>query len=172
MQPLHREELLSTYPIFLLEVLWEGFVYRFASYGVSVDSIDGSLYFGGGLNDPELEEKMESIQADPESGSIAVEVVFPVDLVQKYMEEGKSLDSATAELSMVLELDGAIVQSYEDRIKLFSGVIIQPIIGDPERPTGYTTFSIERNPLNAPKTLIPSSWRIDLGIMWRLLQLM
>jgi hypothetical protein len=164
MQPLHREELLGTFPVFLLEILWEGFTYRFASFGVEVASLEGSIYFGGGLNDPELEEKMDSIQADPESGSIAIEVVFPVDLVQKYMEEGKSLESATAELSMVLEIDGAIIQSYEDRIKLFSGVVIQPIIGDPEQPTGYATFSIERNPLNAPKTLIPASWRIELGI--------
>ena len=164
MQPLNREELLATYPVFLLEVFWEGFTYRFASFGVELESVEGSIYFSGGLNDPELEEKMESIQADPESGSIAIEVVFPVDLVQKYIEEGKSLESATAELSMVLDdCRGRIVQTYEDRIKLFSGVIIQPIIGDPEQPTGYATFSIERNPLNAPKTLIPSGWRIELN---------
>jgi len=161
MQPLNRESLLNTYPVFLLEVLWEGYRYRFASYGVEVIGVDGGIYFDGGLTDPELEEKMESIQSDPESGSVAIEVIFPVDLVQKYMEEGKSLDNALAELSMVLERDGAIETSYEDRIKLFSGVIVQPIIGDPEQPTGYTNFSIERNPLNAPKTLIPTGWRIN-----------
>ena len=164
MQPLTRQEALGTYPVFLLEVIWEGNSYKFSTFPVEIyTAAGGSLYFGGGLSDPELQEKMESMQADPESGSVALEAVFPVNLVQKYMQEGKTLDNATAQISMVMEMNGYIVQNYEDRIKLFSGLVLQPIIGDPEQPVGYCAFSIERNPLNQPRTVIPSTHRIQIG---------
>ena len=61
---------------------------------------------------------------------------------------------------MALERGGQILTSYEDRIRLFSGNVAQPIIGDPSKPTGAAAFTLERNPLSDPVPMIPASQRI------------
>lgn len=160
-QPANYAELAGSFPVFLLEITWEGFTYRFSTFPVELSKSDGtSVGFDGGLADPNLEERLESVAADMESDGIQIEVVFPVDLVERLIVQGRSLETATAELSMALERGGQILTSYEDRIRLFSGNVAQPIIGDPSKPTGAAAFTLERNPLSDPVPMIPASQRI------------
>ena len=59
---------------------------------------------------------------------------------------GRILDGARAELSYVMIRNGAILQTWDERILLFEGEISQPIIGDPEEPEGFAAFSVEQQP--------------------------
>lgn len=164
MQPATREQLIGAMPVFLLEVVWQGFTYRFSSFPLQLLTDDGSsLVFDGGLEDPELEERIQSVTSNPETEGLSVAVVFPVDMMEMMMVHGQALDLARGELSMVLERSGEIQQTYEQRIRLFSGLVIQPIIGDPEMPAGYSSFTLERNPLLFPSPIIASNQYITPG---------
>lgn len=145
----------GAYPVFLLEVQWDGELYRFSSYPVDLATSSGdSVHYIGGLEDPDMEEVISDPGGDPEKNVLSLQLVFPVDLVQYLFEYGRTLDGALCELSMVTDRSGEILQVYEKRITLFSGEIVQPIIGDPEKPIGHVSFSIERNPLNHPVPII------------------
>jgi len=100
-QPANHAELAGSFPIFLLEVTWEGYTYRFSTYPMALLKADGtSVGFDGGLADPNLEERLESVATDMESDGIQIEVVFPVDLVERMVVGGVTLDDAAAELSI------------------------------------------------------------------------
>ena len=160
-QPATYADLAGSFPVFLLEVTWEGYTYRFSTFPVELLKGDGSsVGFDGGLADPNLEERLESVATDMESDGIQIEVVFPVDLVERMVVGGVTLDDAAAELSMALERDGEILTTYEERIRLFSGTVTQPIIGDPDKPIGSAAFTVERNPLSDPVPMIRASHRI------------
>ena len=158
MRRISRADLLGTFPVFLLEIVWNSKTYRFSTKPVSLDKEDGtSVQYIGGLEDPDLTEALTSLDKDPEKNTLPVEICFDIDLVEQFFKYGRSLDNAKASLDMVTERDGQILQTYEDRTRLFSGTILQPIIGDPEQPTGHATFTVERNPNNEPSPIIPPS---------------
>jgi len=148
-------DFLGAQPIFLLEITWGGREFRFSSFPLDLDTeTGGSIHFFGGLEDPEWVESMAEISSSPENNSIPIEVVFPVNLLEEFFQFGRSLETATGELSIVTERKGVILQTYEARTRLFSGDVMQPIIGDPERPNGYAAFSLERKPNNKPVPII------------------
>lgn len=158
MRRISRADLLGTFPIFLLEVYWNSQVYRFSSKPINLQKANGeSVQFIGGLEDPELTEALSTLDKDPEKNTLPVELCFDIDLVEQFFKYGRSLDGAKAYLDMVTERDATILQTYEDRTRLFSGKVIQPIIGDPEKPQGYCTFTVERNPNNEPSPIIQPS---------------
>ena len=155
MQRISRNDLLGSYPVFLLQITWGARVYRFSTYPINIQKDDGSsVHFAGGLEDPELDESLTSLDKNPEKNTLPIELVFDVNLLEEYFKYGRSLDGAKGELSMVTERDNSILQSYENRVKLFSGDIIQPVIGSPDRPPGYAAFTIERNPENRASPII------------------
>ena len=146
MQPITESQLKGTFPVFLMEVLFSGRTFRFSTFPVQIENDTSTIQFEGGLEDPDLRETLEEFQDDPESNSLAVEVVFPINLLEYQFKLGQSLENCEVELSMVFERKGEIQQSYSERIKLFSGSITQPIIGAPGQPVGYAAFSVERDP--------------------------
>ena len=157
MQRISRGDLLGALPIFLLEITWGGRIFRFSSYPLDIQTDGGkSIHYSGGLSDPDWSESMEEMKG-PEKNSIPIELVFPVNLLQEFFQFGRLLDNATAELSMVTERGAVVQQTHEKRTRLFSGDIVQPIIGNPERPEGYAAFSIERNPANKPEPIIKAT---------------
>ena len=158
MRRISRADLLGTFPVFLLEIVWNSKTYRFSTKPVSLDKEDGtSVQYIGGLEDPELTEALTSLDKDPEKNTLPVEICFDIDLLEQFFKYGRSLDNAKASLDMVTERNDQILQTYEDRTRLFSGTILQPIIGDPEQPTGHATFTVERNPNNEPSPIITPS---------------
>lgn len=158
MRRISRDDLLGAFPVFLLEVVWGGRIYRFSTYPVDLIKADGSsVHYTGGLADPDLDQSIEDLDTNPEKNTLSVELVFDVDFLEEFFKYGRSLDGAKAELSMVTDRNGVLLQTYDNRTKLFSGSIIQPIIGDPEQPTGYAAFTIERNPNNKASPIISSN---------------
>lgn len=155
MRKISRDDLIGAFPVFLLEIQWGGRNFRFSTYPINILKNDGSsLQFAGGLEDPSLEESLSTLDKSPEKNTLPVEIVFDVDLIEEFFRFGRTLDGATAELSMVTERNKTIIQTYENRIKIFSGDIIQPLIGDPNQPPGYAAFTIERNPNNKASPII------------------
>lgn len=158
MKRITRNDLLGSYPVFLLQITWGSRVYRFSTYPINIQKDDEtSIHFSGGLKDPDLDESLSSLDKNPEKNTLPLELVFDVNLIEEFFKYGRTLDGAKGELSMVTERDNSILQTYENRIKLFSGDIIQPIIGSPDRPSGYAAFTIERNPNNQPTPIINQS---------------
>src|SRR5210317_2091292 len=153
MRPYTLADLSSSHLVYLLDVVWCGVTYRFSSQPIDVVQDDGtSLPYTGGLADPDLTEQTDIIGFNVESNSIAIECVFPIDVVQE-LRRGRPLDLATAELSAIMQRNGQNLQTYESRYRLFSGSVVQPVIGDPTRPAGYAAFSIERDAAVQPRQI-------------------
>lgn len=150
-----RAELAGSTPVFYLSITWGGKTYNFSSVAIDVHKNDGSIVsYTGGLPDPDYATSLDMLGSNPEAGSIPIQITFDVDLVEQLMRYGRSLDTATGELGMYGERAGNIIQTYEDRIRLFSGNVVDPIIGEPSRPVGYVAFSLERLPNMQPDRII------------------
>ena len=128
---------------FLLEVFDLEATYRFSSFPISL--FDGNIEysFDGGLGDPEFQLSTKLTGLNIESESIPIELIFDGrDLVYDYLR-GFDLEYLEAELSYCTVAKEEALQSYPDRVLLFSGRVSQPLIGDPSQPLGYAAFSLE-----------------------------
>tara|TARA_Y100001937_G_scaffold90552_1_gene122521 strand:+ start:18598 stop:20235 length:1638 start_codon:yes stop_codon:yes gene_type:complete len=135
--------------IFILQIDFMGQTYRFAQAKIDL----GDLSYDGELRDFAHKEQSQLIGIDIEANTINCAVCFDnVDLVKKW-RSGHTLDGSTAELSFVLQDDDNIT-AYDDRIVTFSGVISQPVIGDPLEPSGFAAFSIEQRPFDFSETFL------------------
>ena len=148
---------LSGEPCYLLEILWNGRTYRFASRVVELSSSDGSVY----RYEPLLEEPAFSEQSDrngfSDSGpSIPIGIDFGIDIAAE-AAAGRPLDSATGLLAVVFldQASRASLQSYEERFILARGEVSLPVYADPEDVAGYATFTLEQPVSDDPSTLIP-----------------
>ena len=157
---LTRSHLIGRQPLWLLEVTWAGRVFRFSSRPVSLSSASGDVPFDGGLDEADFSEALDRLSNSPSGQSSSLEVIFPVD-VAELRRKGHDLAAATGELSMVLELDGQVEQTWEDRFRLLAGRVTQPQYGAPGRPAGWAAFTIEEAPHNDAAIIIDASARIS-----------
>jgi len=159
---IHPNNLVNAEIVFVLEIDWNGDVHRFSSFPVDVESDDGSISYIGRMNEPEVKFQTKIVGFNPEGDSIPMEIIFEgVDLVEQYWK-GRKLDGSSCEIAMYTVRNGSVVQSYENRIPLYKGRIVQPIIGDPDQPSGRVTFSIENNLNTRRRRLLEQSSKIAL----------
>ena len=144
MRPFTLADLKASRIVYLLDVDWHGQIYRFSSYPINIDSDDGSLQYAGGLDDPDITENTGITGFSVEGDSVSMQIVFNLDLALE-LRRGRSLDLAKAEISAVMVRNETTLQTYEQRYKMFSGVITQPLIAAPSQPVGTVAFSIERD---------------------------
>tara|TARA_R100000664_G_C2760064_1_gene150710 strand:- start:7556 stop:9250 length:1695 start_codon:yes stop_codon:yes gene_type:complete len=138
---------------FLLTVEYFNIPYRFSTFPIDLKSTAGDVVqYSGMLGDPNISQRTRITGFDIEAETVSFEVVFPFNVVNDWMK-GRKLDDSVCELSMVTLRNNDVLQTYEDRIRLFKGRLIQPIIGDPNQPVGYVAFSVE-NSQNVKKTFI------------------
>ena len=132
--------------VFLLIIKWDGIEYRFSSIPISVNKADGSVMsFDGGLtNDPIWTERSNLLGVDVEAESIPIEIVFDNFNMARRRMQGHILDFSNAELSFLLLRRGDLSGDFDSRILLFKGKITDPIVGDPNFPPGYASFSISQ----------------------------
>lgn len=154
---------IDTSLIFLLEINWGGYTYRFSTKPIIITDGSSSYQFMGGLEDPEIKLQLTrgfNIEGD----SIPFRLIFPVD-VAKQQAKGNYLDGATGELFYVFEKSGNPIQSYEDRYIIFKGIVSQPVYGFPEQPTGYVEFSLEERvfveELDLRTAIVGTAGRLD-----------
>ena len=141
MQTAPAAEWIDSQILFLLEVNWAGYTYRFSSFPAVLTHGSISYQFLGGLPDPEISLRLET-GTDPEGSAIPFALNFPVDISDRQAAHDL-IDGAEAELSYVFRRDGRIVQDYAERFILYRGVVSGPIYGHPDKPTGYIEFSLE-----------------------------
>jgi len=148
-----RSELLRAKPIFLLEVTWGSYVYRFATKPVHL--LDNGVYlpFVGHLDNPQYAEQSELLGLDIEEKSVPLALYFSgVNIALEEMR-GNTIEGSKAELSYILE---DIHTDYEERVILAQGVISQPIYGHPDRPVEYMECSLESTSIVNAIGLLPA----------------
>jgi hypothetical protein len=112
-------------PIWLLELVLGGRVYRFATETVSISSDDGDLLFHGTLSDVDVVSEMEFASEDFDLPSGGCSVVFRENLAKR-IAQGADFGSATAELSLFRKDSG---DDYDDRQVVLSGRVSLPSYG-------------------------------------------
>jgi len=135
---LTRSDLVDAALLWLLRIDWDGESYYFSSYPVDVTDADGNVYqYTGGLGELILDEQIGLMSVSPELQTVAVEVVFPIDVALR-ISQGHDLSEATGELAKWREGD-----AYEDRQVKIIGSVVEPEYGTDGEPV---TFSLEENP--------------------------
>jgi hypothetical protein len=152
-----RSELLRAKPIFLLEINWGTFVYRFATMPVHLDDDGVYLPFTGHLDNPEYQERSELLGIDIQEKSIPLALYFAgVDISLQEMS-GNSIEGSSAELSYILE---DIHTDYEQRVIIAKGFISQPVFGHPDKSIEYVECSLESgNIINSTSLLYSTNAR-------------
>lgn len=159
---IHPDDLLNADIVFVMEIDWNGDVHRFSTLPIDVESDDGSISYIGRMNEPSIRRQTRIVGFNPDGDSVPMEIIFEnVDLVEQFWN-GRKLDGSRCEIAMYTVRNGSILQSYENRIPLVLGDIVQPIIGDPEQPPGYVTFSIENSLNTSRRKLLSANSKIDL----------
>jgi len=159
--PLPRE-LIGTTPVMLLTVRWHGREFRFSTHAINlVDAAGVQIPFSGGFELPNFAEESQRSGVTETGPSFSVGVDFPLN-VAAWESMGRRLDSATAELAMVLA-DSYLEsnQTWENRFILATGRVTQPVYGHPDEPTSYATFTVEDPVEDGGGMIIPSTAVID-----------
>jgi hypothetical protein len=128
--------------VFLLEINWNGAIYRFSSFPVVVEDGTKSYQYIGGLEDPKIEQEMK-LGFNVENNSIPLSLIFLDKDIAAEQAKDNFLDGSTGELSYVFYKSGQVLQSYSSRYKIAEGIISQPLYGYPDKPKGYVEFSLE-----------------------------
>lgn len=150
-----RKDTLNAVVVWLLDMRWGSVDYRFSTYPIDLNNGSTTVSYIGGLNDPAYEERLDISTGTAEANSIALELVFDLDLVDQWLNKGRTLEGATAYLSYVTVRNGKPVQTYAERVQVFSGVVVQPIFGSPDRPVGHVAFSVDRPTLVQRRSALP-----------------
>ena len=145
-------------PIWLLELVMGGKVYRFASQTTSIDDDDGALLFDGTLSDVDFVSEMEFASDDFELPSASCTVVFRDDLAKR-IAQGADLGAATAELSLFRKDSD---DDYDDRQVVVAGRVALPAYGAKGEPVA---LSIEADWL-ADSLLKPDAEHIVDSSVW------
>ena len=159
----------SQFPVFLLDLDWDGVVYRLATVPITIqdtrESDATNIQYHGGLGEVEWEHSIDVTGSSAGGVSIPLSVILPenVNLYQEVIVNGHSLASATGELSVILvdwnnkagEVFNGQPVSYADRIPIVRGHLSQPVFGYPD-DISRCDFSLENLAPSDIKTLIPS----------------
>tara|TARA_Y100000401_G_scaffold116399_1_gene122052 strand:- start:837 stop:2564 length:1728 start_codon:yes stop_codon:yes gene_type:complete len=131
--------------VFFLEVEYLGRVFRFSGLTMDLSDADGLSYpYIGGLQDVVIEQSMGLVgEITTQEDTVAISIVFPNQNIAKNEFNGKSLEGCTAQLGFVFFRAGKLDNTFDDRNILYKGMIVEPIYGHPDAPSGYVEFSIE-----------------------------
>lgn len=160
---LHPNDMKGNDVCFLLDVDWLGMTYRFSTVPIDIeDEITNQTYrYIGGLGDPSIDQQTEFVGFDIDGNSISVDLTFnDINWVAEW-KQGRSLENASAVLSMIVIKDDTTAFKYSDRIQLYTGKVTDPIFGTPTKPIGNIIFSIENSKNTVQKKLLANSFEID-----------
>jgi hypothetical protein len=146
---LYEDDLLGSEIVFLLDIDYQGITYRFSTFPIEIydPTTSQNISYTGQMADPQITQETSFQGFQVGADSVAMELIFPqLDWIEEW-RNGRLLDQSRCEISMVTVLNGATKFTTLDRVGLFSGRVIEAIFGDPNRPIGHISFSIE-NSLN------------------------
>ena len=138
---LYRAELVGADPVWLLEVLFAGRMWRWSTRPVTPSNADGDeLPFDGGLNEFSIPDALTLLSSEANQRSVAVEVIPSASWAQLV---ARGHDPLRARGSLSIWVPGT---TYEDRQIVLEGQLVQPLYGEAGEPI---TFSLEDTPLVA-----------------------
>ena len=154
------KERLGKQPIFLLEIDWNGQLYRVASDACDVPSDSGLIPFTGSLLEFDYQESMSIGSTQLDTNVLGCSIILDgVDILLEFAL-GNGIQGSCAEFSYVM-FDGRSVSAYEERIILTKGIIQEPQYGDPLEPEDFLAISISAEPFDESRLLIDPELRID-----------
>ena len=134
---------LSTEICFLLEVDIAGRTYRFSTFPVDFHEGGEMISYEGRLDNPDFSLSLEEVgKVKFSQSAISMAIILPFNVAQMQLQ-GKGIDRSPARFYYVTVRDGQILQSFNEKISLFKGVISEPIYGHPDMPVGYVEFSVQ-----------------------------
>ena len=137
-------ELLGSDIVFLMNLDWNGQIFRFSTMPIEIETDDGiTISFQGAIDDPSFRLESSILGFNVESNSIPMEVYFDNINVSQQRFQGNLLDESSCEVSYILIREFQPVTTYEQRVVLMNGKVKQPIFGHIDQPVGYVAFSIE-----------------------------
>lgn len=130
-------------PIFILEINWNGKIFRPSTESISISSNDGSLQLQGGMiEDPDFRREIANVGFNVNALSTSFALYLQnVDISEQHSKNNR-LENSSAELSYVLASNESI-QAYEARQILLKGKIKEPVFGYRDKANGYVEFSVE-----------------------------
>ena len=141
--------------VFLIEINWFGQYHRFSTKPVVFDGFE----YGGSLSEITFEEQVDDMGIDPQSNSASISLHFDgYDMVQEY-RRGRTLEGQRATLSYILVKDDQVYSTSS--VRVLSGIIQEPIIGDPEEPVSFVAFSLEEKEYDIEVPLLSSNSEIN-----------
>ena len=145
---------LSTDICFLLEVDVMERIYRFSSFPIELTYQNETIRYNGGLDNPDISISLDKVgQIKLSQSSVSMSVIFPFDVAKRQMK-GKGIERATARLFYVTTKNKESQQQFDKKIKLFTGIIIDPVYGYKDLPVGYVEFSIENSVMISDQSLL------------------
>ena len=130
-------------PIFMLEINWNGRIYRPSTEAISISSNDGVIALQGGMTgDPDFQRDIGAVGFNVSSYSTAFALYLEnVDVALQHANHNR-LENCSAELSYLLASNES-TQAYEARQVLLTGIIKEPVFGHKDKSFGYVEFSVE-----------------------------
>ena len=160
---LHPADISGKELCYLFTVDYLGKTYRFSTIPIDIQDTQTGLThrYNGGLGDPTVDQQTSIVGFNIDSNTISIELEFDdVDWISEWLAN-RTLEHAPAQLSMVMVSNGKTSFTEQDKVALFAGKVIDPIIGTPTKPVGNIIFSVE-NGLNVTKRkLLANSFEID-----------
>jgi hypothetical protein len=154
---LPRSAVLGEEVFFLLELVYAGRTFRFATIPLTIESDDGDLEYDGGLDEVTWEEDIDIGATSPGEASVSLSVVFSDVDVAELVALGHDLGAATAELSRWVT--GTV---YEDRQVLITSRLSEPTYGAEQEPV---SFSLVSGPYE-DQTTVPESDEVVDEVSW------
>lgn len=154
MRSLADFEYLSTDICFLLEVDIGGRTYRFSTFPISFEYQGDSITYEGLLDNPDISISLDEVgKIKLSQSSISMAVTFPFDVSMRQIQ-GKGIDRSACRLFYVTTKRKQPQQDFDEKIPLFSGIIVDPVYGYPRFSSGYVEFSLENTITSSDQSLL------------------
>lgn len=160
----NASQLRGARPVFVLRVDWAGRRFFFADRACTIgrdDDDDPDIICHGSLDMRGFEDALGQPGAAQQGASASLAVEFPrVNVAEEYVE-GRPLEGAVCQLSMVFAKGGRIVTTWERRLIQVDGTASRPQLGFPGQPAGYSAFTVTARPYDDETPVLRPEWKIS-----------
>lgn len=170
MIPFTPASLRGARPAFLLDLEFAGRTWHIATDPIGLSSDNGPILYTGGLDLRSLSESFDRLDTQPSGQSVTLSAELPEGAsVLDLLARGHRLARCRASVAMVyVDADGEPVampdgtaQTWERRMVLLSGRVMEPQIGLIDRSARWFGCSIRENLWEDRGRIIPAVWRIN-----------
>ena len=146
--------------VFVIEFEFGGSLRRYCSI-----SSQNTITISDGANDVLIPfgieglDLTESINAGEsiEENIVSIQLATSLPLMELW-SRGITLEGVSASVYLFLEKLGSISQTWSEKVKIYEGIIEEPVFGDPQLQEGIVSFGIELQAWDASKFLLQGNY--------------